>query len=81
MSTCLLETFLYRGRNITCTCVVGHWLVRRTSFEGKGALAATELALALALALGRGKAESQLGLEIGTTLTVRSSTAPPKLGD
>jgi DNA-binding LacI/PurR family transcriptional regulator len=38
------------------------------------AVAATELALAL----GRGEAAPQIGLEIGTTLTVRASTAPPK---
>jgi len=38
------------------------------------AVAATELALAL----GRGEQAPQLGLEIATTLTVRSSTAPPK---
>jgi DNA-binding LacI/PurR family transcriptional regulator len=40
----------------------------------KMAVAATELALAL----GRGETAAQLGLEIATTLTVRSSTAPPK---
>ena len=39
------------------------------------AVAATELALAL----GRGEEAPQSGLEIATTLTVRSSTAPPKL--
>jgi DNA-binding LacI/PurR family transcriptional regulator len=38
------------------------------------AVAATELALAL----GRGEAAPQTGLEIATTLTVRSSTAPPR---
>jgi DNA-binding LacI/PurR family transcriptional regulator len=38
------------------------------------AVAATELALAL----GRGEQAPQIGLEIATTLTVRSSTAPPK---
>lgn len=38
------------------------------------AVAATELALAL----GRGEQAPQAGLEIATTLTVRSSTAPPK---
>ena len=38
------------------------------------AMAATELALTL----GRGEPAPQLGLEIGTTLTVRASTAPPK---
>jgi DNA-binding LacI/PurR family transcriptional regulator len=38
------------------------------------AVAATELALAL----GRGEQPSQVGLEIATKLTVRSSTAPPK---
>ncbi len=38
------------------------------------AAAATELALAL----GRGEHVPQLGMEIATTLTVRSSTAPPK---
>jgi DNA-binding LacI/PurR family transcriptional regulator len=38
------------------------------------AAAATELALAL----GRGEKAPQLGLEFATTLTVRSSTAPPK---
>ncbi|HKT05976.1 MAG TPA: LacI family DNA-binding transcriptional regulator [Rugosimonospora sp.] len=38
------------------------------------AVAATELALSL----GRGEPAPQLGLEIATTLTVRSSTAPPK---
>lgn len=38
------------------------------------AVAATELALSL----GRGENASQARLEIGTTLTVRSSTAPPK---
>jgi DNA-binding LacI/PurR family transcriptional regulator len=38
------------------------------------AVAATELALAL----GRGETAPQIGLEIGTRLTVRSSTAPPK---
>ncbi|WP_433498338.1 LacI family DNA-binding transcriptional regulator [Sphaerimonospora sp. CA-214678] len=37
------------------------------------AMAATELALAL----GRGEEPAQVGLEIATTLTVRSSTAPP----
>lgn len=38
------------------------------------AAAATELALAL----GRGEHRPQAGLELATTLTVRSSTAPPK---
>jgi DNA-binding LacI/PurR family transcriptional regulator len=38
------------------------------------AVAATELALAL----GRGEPARQNGLEIGTRLTVRNSTAPPK---
>ncbi|WP_149829993.1 LacI family DNA-binding transcriptional regulator [Streptomyces tailanensis] len=38
------------------------------------AVAATELALTL----GRGEDAPQVGLEIATTLTVRSSTAPPK---
>ncbi|MGY0064366.1 LacI family DNA-binding transcriptional regulator [Streptomyces sp. LZ34] len=38
------------------------------------AVAATELALTL----GRGEEAPQVGLEIATTLTVRSSTAPPK---
>ncbi len=38
------------------------------------AVAATELALTL----GRGEQAPQIGLEIATTLTVRSSTAPPK---
>ncbi|WP_034591011.1 LacI family DNA-binding transcriptional regulator [Hamadaea tsunoensis] len=38
------------------------------------AVAATELALAL----GRGEPAPQIGLEIATTLTVRSSTAPPR---
>ncbi len=38
------------------------------------AVAATELALAL----GRGEQAPQIGLEIATSLTVRSSTAPPK---
>ncbi|NUR69323.1 MAG: LacI family DNA-binding transcriptional regulator [Hamadaea sp.] len=37
------------------------------------AAAATEMALAL----GRGERMPQLGLELGTTLTVRESTAPP----
>ncbi|MFC4071766.1 LacI family DNA-binding transcriptional regulator [Actinoplanes subglobosus] len=37
------------------------------------AVAATELALAL----GRGERQSQLGVEIATTLTIRSSTATP----
>ncbi|MER6714948.1 substrate-binding domain-containing protein [Streptomyces sp. NPDC006386] len=37
------------------------------------AVAATELALAL----GRGEEAPQIGLELATTLTVRSSTAPP----
>ncbi|MEV6966077.1 LacI family DNA-binding transcriptional regulator [Hamadaea sp. NPDC051192] len=37
------------------------------------AVAATELALAL----GRGERTPQVGLELGTTLTVRESTAPP----
>ncbi|WP_239678963.1 LacI family DNA-binding transcriptional regulator [Natronosporangium hydrolyticum] len=40
------------------------------------AVAATELALVL----GRGETPSQLGVEIGTTLTVRGSTAPPRSG-
>ncbi|WP_319019192.1 LacI family DNA-binding transcriptional regulator [Microbispora sitophila] len=39
------------------------------------AAAATELALAL----GRGEQPAQAGLEIATTLTIRESTAPPKL--
>jgi DNA-binding LacI/PurR family transcriptional regulator len=38
------------------------------------AIAATELALAL----GRGEPAPQVGLEIGTTLTVRASTGPPR---
>jgi DNA-binding LacI/PurR family transcriptional regulator len=38
------------------------------------AVAATELALAL----GRGETARQTGLEIATTLTIRSSTAPPR---
>jgi DNA-binding LacI/PurR family transcriptional regulator len=38
------------------------------------AVAATELAMSL----GRGEKAPQIGLEIATTLTVRSSTAPPK---
>jgi DNA-binding LacI/PurR family transcriptional regulator len=38
------------------------------------AVAATELALSL----GRGEPAPQVGVEIATTLTVRSSTAPPK---
>jgi DNA-binding LacI/PurR family transcriptional regulator len=38
------------------------------------AVAATELALAL----GRGEPVPQAGVELGTTLTVRASTAPPK---
>ncbi|HKT03702.1 MAG TPA: LacI family DNA-binding transcriptional regulator [Rugosimonospora sp.] len=38
------------------------------------AVAATEMALAL----GRGETAPQVGIEIATTLTVRSSTAPPK---
>jgi hypothetical protein len=46
-----------------------------------GCIAATTARAAateLALTLGRGEQGGQLGLEIGTTLTVRSSTAPPK---
>ncbi|GIJ08117.1 substrate-binding domain-containing protein [Micromonospora andamanensis] len=38
------------------------------------AVTATELALAL----GRGERTPQAGLELGTTLTVRHSTAPPR---
>ncbi|MFL6109727.1 MAG: LacI family DNA-binding transcriptional regulator [Catenulispora sp.] len=38
------------------------------------AMAATELALAL----GRGEKPGQMGLEVATSLTIRSSTAPPK---
>jgi DNA-binding LacI/PurR family transcriptional regulator len=40
---------------------------------GEMAAAATELALSL----GRGEPVARLGLEIGITLTIRSSTAPP----